>query len=128
MKNIVLIGMAGCGKSTIGVLLAKILGMPFIDTDLVIQEKQGRLLQEIIDSEGLQKFIHIEEEFILSLDVEGYEAEVIKGLDLDRYGPQFMIIECRYRSDIETIVCEHYKEISVLNANETYADILYQRK
>ena len=72
LKNIVLIGMAGCGKSTVGVLLAKILGMPFIDTDLLIQEKEGRLLQDIIDSEGLQKFMDIEEDAILSLNIEGY--------------------------------------------------------
>ena len=58
--NIVLLGMPGSGKSTVGVLLAKSLGMKFIDTDLLIQEQEGRLLSEIIREEGLEKFVAIE--------------------------------------------------------------------
>ena len=58
--NIVLLGMPGSGKSTVGVLLAKSLGMRFIDTDLLIQEQEGKLLSEIIREEGLEKFIAIE--------------------------------------------------------------------
>lgn len=65
--NIVLVGMAGCGKSTIGVLLAKRLGMNFIDTDLLIQQKDGRLLQEIINSDGNEKFIQIENNILKEL-------------------------------------------------------------
>jgi shikimate kinase len=67
MKNIILIGMPGAGKSTAGVILAKALGMTFIDTDIVIQEKAGRLLQDIIDTEGTGTFLKIEEKTILSL-------------------------------------------------------------
>ena len=59
-KNIVLIGMPGVGKSTIGVILAKILGYKFIDTDLLIQESEKRLLKDIIASEGVDGFIDIE--------------------------------------------------------------------
>lgn len=66
--NIILIGMPSCGKSTIGVVLAKALGYRFIDSDLVIQEKTGLLLSEIIDSEGLEGFNRIEEEVNASLD------------------------------------------------------------
>jgi shikimate kinase len=66
-KNIVLIGMPGAGKSTIGVLLAKALGMSFVDTDLLIQEKEGRLLQDIIEQDGVERFLGIEEEVILQL-------------------------------------------------------------
>lgn len=58
--NIVLIGMPGVGKSTIGVVLAKVLGYQFIDADLVIQEKEGRLLCEIIEAVGTEGFIEIE--------------------------------------------------------------------
>ena len=58
--NIVLIGMPGVGKSTVGVILAKVLGYQFIDADLVIQEQEGRLLCEIIEQEGTQGFIEIE--------------------------------------------------------------------
>lgn len=67
MKNIILIGMPGAGKSTLGVILAKTLGMKFIDTDIAIQEQSGRLLQEIIDTEGAGVFKTIEEKTILSL-------------------------------------------------------------
>lgn len=59
-NNIVLVGMPGVGKSTVGVILAKILGYRFIDTDLLIQESEGRLLKEIIASEGIDGFIEIE--------------------------------------------------------------------
>ena len=66
MKNIVLIGMPGAGKSTMGVILAKALRKKFVDTDLAIQERTGRLLQEIIDTNGPGAFKKIEEETILS--------------------------------------------------------------
>ena len=59
-SNIVLLGMPGSGKSTVGVLLAKRLGKRFVDTDLLIQEQEGRLLPDIIREEGLEKFIAIE--------------------------------------------------------------------
>lgn len=65
--NIVLIGMPGVGKSTLGVLLAKALGMAFIDTDSIIQEHEGRILQEIIDSEGVDGFLKVEERAILGV-------------------------------------------------------------
>jgi shikimate kinase len=65
-KNIVLIGMPGAGKSTVGVVLAKSLGMQFIDTDILIQERTGRMLQEILDEGGSDAFKRIEEETILS--------------------------------------------------------------
>jgi shikimate kinase len=67
MKNIVIIGMPGAGKSTLGVILAKTLGWSFTDTDIVAQENTGRLLQEIIDEEGTDAFLKIEEKTILSL-------------------------------------------------------------
>jgi len=66
-QNIVLIGMPGAGKSTVGVLLAKATGREFIDTDVFIQARQGRPLQEIVDSEGLRGFCHIEEREVLEL-------------------------------------------------------------
>ena len=58
--NIVLIGMPGVGKSTVGVILAKVLGFQFVDADLVIQEKEGKLLREIIAEEGPDGFIAVE--------------------------------------------------------------------
>ena len=66
--NIVLIGMPGVGKSTIGVILAKILGYQFLDADLVIQEREGMLLKEIIAEKGIDGFIQIENEVNRSLN------------------------------------------------------------
>ena len=66
MKNIILTGMPGAGKSTTGVILAKALRKKFIDTDIVIQETTGRLLQDIIDEDGPDAFKMIEEEIILA--------------------------------------------------------------
>ena len=60
-ENIVLIGMPGVGKSTVGVILAKVLGYQFIDADLVIQKRESRLLHEIISEEGLDGFLKEEE-------------------------------------------------------------------
>lgn len=68
--NIVLLGMPGSGKSTVGVLLAKRLGKRFIDTDLLIQEQEGRLLSEIIEAEGLERFIEIENRVNASVEAE----------------------------------------------------------
>lgn len=68
-ENIVLIGMPGCGKSSLGVVLAKALGYRFIDSDLLIQEREGRLLSEIIEQEGLSGFKKIEEEVNASIEV-----------------------------------------------------------
>ena len=72
MRNVVLIGMPGVGKSTIGLLLAKALGKLFIDTDLLIEQEEGRPLQNIIDRDGLTAFLRIEENTILNMDVTGH--------------------------------------------------------
>ncbi len=69
-RNIVLIGMPGAGKSTIGVLLAKALKMPFTDTDLLIQQQENSYLQEIIDRSGIDEFLKIEEKVIMGLNVK----------------------------------------------------------
>ena len=68
MANVVLIGMPGCGKSTVGVLLAKSLGMAFMDTDVVFQAREGRKLQSMIDEIGIDAFLNKEEEAILGID------------------------------------------------------------
>ena len=68
-NNYILIGMPGSGKSTIGVLLAKALGYDFVDTDLVIQQKGGGLLKEIIARIGNDGFKQLEEDVNASIDV-----------------------------------------------------------
>lgn len=70
MKNVVLVGMPGSGKSTIGVVLAKVLGYEFLDTDLVIQNQEHRKLSEIIASEGSEGFLAIENNVIKNLSVK----------------------------------------------------------
>ena len=62
MDNIILIGMPGSGKSTLGVVLAKKLNMRFLDSDLVIQEKYGKTLEKLIEEHGDAGFIRIEDE------------------------------------------------------------------
>ena len=59
-SNIVLIGMPGVGKSTGGVILAKVLGYQFLDADLLIQEQEGKLLKDIIAEAGTEGFIQVE--------------------------------------------------------------------
>lgn len=68
MSNIILVGMPGCGKSTVGVILAKTLGMDFIDTDLIICKKEGRTLQRIIEESGLEYFEKTESSVGCELD------------------------------------------------------------
>ncbi len=67
MDNITLIGMPGSGKSTVGVLLAKALGYDFLDTDLLIQQREGLLLQDILDRRGLEAFLDAEEGAVRSV-------------------------------------------------------------
>jgi shikimate kinase len=68
-SNIVLIGMPGAGKSTIGVVLAKLRGMRFIDTDLVIQEHTAQLLSETIEQRGVDVFTSLENTIVSQIDV-----------------------------------------------------------
>ena len=70
MSNIILIGMPGCGKSTVGVILAKTLGIGFVDTDLIIQQRENRLLQEIINNDGIEAFLDCEAEAVKSVSCD----------------------------------------------------------
>ena len=89
-SNIVLIGMPGVGKSTVGVILAKVLGYQFIDADLVIQKEEGRLLKDIIEEVGPEGFIEVENRVNASIEAENsiiatggsvvYGAEAMKHL------------------------------------------------
>ena len=67
-QNVTLIGMPGSGKSTVGVLLAKTLGYRFVDADLLIQQREGALLQDILDQRGVEAFLDVEEAVIRDLD------------------------------------------------------------
>ena len=78
-RNIVLIGMPGVGKSTVGVILAKVLGYRFIDADLVIQERENRLLSEIIAQDGLEGFLRAEENANIQVANEAKKAVIATG-------------------------------------------------
>lgn len=68
-KNIILIGMPGVGKSTSGVILAKVLGYQFIDADLLIQQQEGKKLSEIISEKGVDGFLAIEDQVNAEINV-----------------------------------------------------------
>lgn len=70
MENITLIGMPGAGKSTLGVVLAKILGYEFMDSDLLIQKQEKRRLHQIIEEEGPDGFMEIENRINASIETD----------------------------------------------------------
>lgn len=76
-NNIILIGMPGAGKSTVGVILAKIMGYHFIDADIVIQQQEQRLLKDIIADEGVEGFIQVENR--INASIEGEKCIIATG-------------------------------------------------
>ena len=78
-KHVILIGMPACGKSTVGVLAAKTLGYRFIDSDLIIQEREGRRLHRIIREEGQAGFLAIEEAVNLTLGNDDTPSVIATG-------------------------------------------------
>ena len=65
---------------------------------------------------------------LLSLDVEGYEAPVLQGINFNKHRIEFMLIEARYSEEIEAVIGNFYKPIAMLNIEESYSDILYRRR
>ncbi len=70
----------------------------------------------------------IREVDLLSLDVEGYEAQVLKGIDFYHHQIEFMLIEVRYREEVDAVIDNLYEPIAVLNITKSYSDILYRRR
>lgn len=106
MKNIILIGMPAVGKSTVGVIVAKRLGYEFVDTDLLIQKQEKKLLKEIIDEVGNEGFLSIENQVNRDLYVE---RTVI--------APGGSIVYCEE-------AMEHYREIgTVIYLKASYEEI-----
>ncbi len=89
MNNIILTGMPGAGKSTVGVVLAKKLGYAFVDSDLAIQKRESRLLHEIIKQDGFDVFEKIENEVNATLEVKdsviATGGSVIYGIEAMRH-------------------------------------------
>ncbi len=132
-KNIILIGMPGVGKSTVGVVLAKVLGYQFVDSDLVIQKEEGKLLKEIIAEVGPEGFIEVENRINAGLDVA--ESVVATGGSVV-YGKEAM----EHLKNIGTVVYLYlpYEEINkrlsdikgrgvVLRDGQTLKDLYEER-
>lgn len=132
--NIILIGMPSSGKSTIGVVLAKALGYRFVDSDLVIQERTGLLLSEIIDGQGLDEFNKIENEVNASMD---YHKAVIATGGSVIYGKEAMehlksigtvvYIELSYETLCERIGDLAKRGVSI-RVGQTFRDLYEERK
>lgn len=86
-NNIILIGMPGAGKSTVGVVLAKKLGYAFVDADLVIQNREGKLLHELIAEHGVEDFWKLEES--VGESMEAHRTVIATGGSAV-YGPKAM--------------------------------------
>ena len=109
MKNIILIGMPAVGKSTVGVVVAKRIGYEFIDTDLLIQKQEKRLLKEIIAEEGNERFLEIENQ--VNRDLQAENAVI---------SPGGSVVYCEE-------AMQHFKEIgTVIYLHATY-EAIYKR-
>lgn len=133
MKNIVLIGMPGAGKSTIGVLLAKTLGLDFIDTDLIIQKKHKRLLQQLIDSLGPDEFLKIEQDTLCSLNCSdsviatgGSAVYCDKGMQHLKKNGIFIYLKLKESELLKRIKCIKSRGI-VLPYGSSFSDIYIER-
>lgn len=109
MKNIIFIGMPASGKSTIGVVVAKRLGYDFIDADLLIQKKEGRLLNKIIEEEGIEGFLRIEDQ--VNTEIEANRAVI---------SPGGSVVYCEN-------AMKHYKEIGTVVYLKTSYDTIRRR-
>ena len=146
--NIVLIGMPASGKSTMGVVLAKILGYNFVDADIAIQEVEGKKLSDIIESEGVEKFIEIENRVNAGIEVEktviATGGSVVYGKEaMDHYKNLGKVIYLKVDMDVLTKRLHNVKQrgvvmregqslVSLYNERsalyEKYADITIEEK
>lgn len=133
MKNIVLIGMPAAGKSTIGVILAKELNYHFIDSDLVIQERENRLLREIIAQEGLERFIEIENEANFSIAAEksviATGGSVVYGQKaMERFQKECIIVYLKLKyQTVEERIGDPKERGVVLKNKQTLKDLYEER-
>lgn len=109
MNNIILIGMPAVGKSTVGVVVAKRLGLKFIDTDIVIQEKEGKLLKEIIAEKGNDGFLAVEDR--INSQIQAEETVI---------SPGGSVVYCEN-------AMKHYKEIGTVVYLQAPFEIINKR-
>ena len=111
--NITLIGMPGAGKSTVGVVLAKRMGMDFVDTDLIIQKEYNKTLSEIIDAKGIEGFKKVENDVISKLELDN---TIIATGGSAVYGKEAM----KHLRDISKVV---YIQLSEENIEDRLGDL-----
>ena len=109
MKNVIFIGMPAVGKSTVGVVVAKSLGYVFIDTDLLIQKQENRLLREIIAEQGVDEFLKIENQ--VNRDLEAEYAVI---------SPGGSVVYCEE-------AMQHFKEIGTIIYLKVSFDVIKER-
>jgi shikimate kinase len=132
-SNLVLIGMPGAGKSTIGVILAKRLGFDFLDTDVLIQAKRRRRLQDIIDREGLAAFCKIEEETLLALRTKRTiiatgGSVIYSEAGMDALGKTGLIVFIDVPlSELEKRIRDMNTRGMVIDPGETLAELYHRR-
>ena len=132
--NIVLIGMPGAGKSTLGVLLAKQLAKCFVDTDLLIQERAGKTLQAIVDEHGYLALRQLEERVLCSLDAENAVvatggSAVYSTAAMEHLKQQGLCIYLRLSlSNVERRVTNLGARGLAAAANQSLADIFKERQ
>jgi shikimate kinase len=131
--NIILIGMPGAGKSTVGVILAKRLGFQFFDTDLLIQAREKKRLQQIIDNQGVEYFRQVEEQVISNLQVE--RSVIATGGSVIYYPQGFAALRttghCVYLqvslACLKPRIADMGQRGLVMAAGQTFADLYYER-
>lgn len=133
MRNVVLVGMPGAGKSTVGVVLAKVLGYEFIDSDIVIQKREKRLLSEIIKQQGLEGFIAIEGDVNEHISVEntviatgGSAIYSERAMEHFRQTSQIVYIKLSYDT-LVTRLGDLRKRGVVLRKGQTLKDLYEER-
>lgn len=129
-ENITLIGMPGVGKSTVGVVLAKVLGYRFLDSDLEIQEQTGKLLHELIREHGSDGFLEIENKVNAALDVKhtviATGGSVVYGEEAMRHLQEIstvVYLRLPYE-DLELRLGDLHERGVVLKAGQTLQDLL----
>lgn len=132
-ENIVLIGMPGSGKSTIGVVLAKHLGYRFLDSDLMIQEKSGLLLHQIIRKEGLEGFLSVENQINATIEVThsviATGGSVVYGKEAMEHLSQIgtiIYLELPYEGIVERLGDLHKRGV-VLRENQSLLELYKER-
>lgn len=133
MNNIILIGMPGAGKSTVGVVLAKRLGYRFLDSDLLIQEKEGKLLYQLIEELGEADFLEIENKINASIEaaktVIATGGSAVYGEEAMKHFGQIGVVvylKLGYE-ELETRLGDLHRRGVVLPAGYTLADLYAER-